>query len=72
MGKRRKGIDLMEDYGGSEDELQFGGFVFEVDQLYLLFIYYGNSVYDGIYMYDFVIKVDDMEFCDEIFQLLEV
>lgn len=70
-GKRRKGIDPMEDYGGSEDESQFGP-VLEVDQLHLpLTHHHGNSVYDGTHMYDPVTKVDDMELCDEIPQLPE-
>ncbi|CAN6820977.1 unnamed protein product [Brassica oleracea] len=71
MGKRRKGIDPMEDYGGSEDESQFGGPVLEVDQLHLPLTHHGNSVYDGTHMYDPVTKVDDMELCDEIPQLPE-
>lgn len=70
MGKRRKGIDPMEDYGGSEDESQFGP-VLEVDQLHLPLTHHGNSVYDGTHMYDPVTKVDDMELCDEIPQLPE-
>uniref|UniRef100_A0A1J3D5A9 Serine/threonine-protein phosphatase 7 long form-like protein n=1 Tax=Noccaea caerulescens TaxID=107243 RepID=A0A1J3D5A9_NOCCA len=72
MGKRRKGIDPMEDYGGSEDESQFGPVV-EVDQLHLpLSHHHANSVYDGSHMYDPVTKVDDMELCDNIPQLPDV
>lgn len=72
MGKRRKGIDPMEDYGGSEDESQFGPVV-EVDQLHLpLSHHHANSVYDGSHMYDPVSKVDDMELCDNIPQLPDV
>lgn len=69
MGKRRKGIDPMEDYGGSEDESQFGPVV-EVDQLHLP-LSHANSVYDGTHLYDAVTKVDDMELCDNIPQLPE-
>ncbi|VVA98341.1 unnamed protein product [Arabis nemorensis] len=67
MGKRRKGIDPMEDYGGSDDESQFGPVV-EVDQLHLP-LSHANSVYDGTHMYDAVTKVDDMELCENIPQL---
>lgn len=69
MGKRRKGIDPMEDYGGSEDESQFGPLV-EVGQMHLP-LSHTNSVYDGTHMYDAVTKVDDMELCDTIPQLPE-
>ncbi|KAL1191812.1 Protein MAIN-LIKE 2 [Cardamine amara subsp. amara] len=69
MGKRRKGIDPMEDYGGSEDESQFGPVV-EVGQMHLP-LSHTNSVYDGTHLYDAVTKVDDMELCDTIPQLPE-
>ncbi|XP_010467042.1 PREDICTED: serine/threonine-protein phosphatase 7 long form homolog isoform X1 [Camelina sativa] len=69
MGKRRKGIDPMEDYGGSEDESQFGPVV-EVGEMHLP-LTHTNSVYDGTHLYDPVTKVDDMELCDTIRQLPE-
>ncbi|XP_010412423.1 PREDICTED: serine/threonine-protein phosphatase 7 long form homolog [Camelina sativa] len=69
MGKRRKGIDPMEDYGGSEDESQFGPVV-EVGEMHLP-LTHTNSVYDGTHLYDPVTKVDDMELCDTIPQLPE-
>lgn len=69
MGKRRKGIDPMEDYGGSEDESQFGPVV-EVGQMHLP-LSHTNSVYDETHLYDVVTKVDDMELCDTIPQLTQ-
>ncbi|CAH2052414.1 unnamed protein product [Thlaspi arvense] len=71
MGKRRKGIDPMEDYGGSEDESSQFGPIVEVDQLHLPLSHHVNSVYDETqHLYDPVTKVDDMEeLCDNIPQL---
>ncbi|XP_010532985.1 PREDICTED: serine/threonine-protein phosphatase 7 long form homolog [Tarenaya hassleriana] len=55
MGKRRKGVDPMEDYGGSEDESQFANVV-EVDQLHLP----PPPVYDGTHH-----LYDDVELCGD-------